>query len=195
MSIARLLVLPLAVLAVSALTLTPAVAGQQDPAGSQGQRDAMARLASMDGEWRGTAVLNGPGGGMTLTQTERVGAHLGGSIRVVEGRGYAADGSTQFNAFAIIGWNEGTQAYPFRAYAQGYHGDYPFEATEDGFRWQTPAGPGATIQYVATIKDGRWHEVGHYVREGQTPLPYIEMDLRRVGDSDWPGAGAVAPTE
>ena len=195
MSISRLFVLPLAVLAVSAAALTPAVAQQQNPAGSQTQRDAMARLAFMDGEWRGTAVINGPGGRMSLTQTERVGTHLGGSIRVVEGRGYAADGTTQFNALAVIAWDERTQAYTFRAYAQGHQGDYPFEATEDGFRWQTPAGPGATIQYVATIKDGRWHEVGHYVREGQTPLPYIEMDLRRVGDSDWPGAGAVAPTE
>ena len=195
MSIIRLLVLPLAMVAVSTATLTPAVARQQDAAGSPVQREAMARLAFMDGEWRGTAVINGPGGRVTLTQTERVGPHLGGSIRVVEGRGYAADGATQFNAFAIIARDERTQAYTFHAYAQGYQGDYPFEATEDGFRWQTPAGPGASIQYVATIKDGRWHEVGHFVREGQTPLPYIEMDLRRVGDSDWPGAGAVAPTE
>lgn len=195
MSIIRLLRLALAVVAVSMATLTPAVARQQDAAGSPAQREAMARLAFMDGEWRGTAVINGPGGRVTLTQTERVGPHLGGSVRLVEGRGYAADGTTQFNAFAIIAWDQPTQAYTFRAYAQGYQGDYPFEATEDGFRWQTPAGPGATIQYVATIKDGRWHEVGHYVREGQTPLPYIEMDLRRVGDSDWPSGGAVALTE
>ncbi len=193
MSIARLFAAPLAVLALSLAVPSPGLAQQQNPAGSQAQRDAMARLSFMDGEWRGTAVIGGPGGSMTLTQTERVGTHLGGSIRVVEGRGYAADGTTQFNAFAIVGWDERTQAYTFHTYAQGYQGDYPFEATEDGFRWSTPAGPGATIQYVATIKDGRWHEVGHYVREGQTPLPYIEMDLRRVGDSDWPGAGAVAP--
>ena len=195
MSIARLFALPLAVLAVSTAALTPAVAQQPNPAGSQAQRDAMARLSFMDGEWRGTAVIGGPGGSMTLTQTERVGTHLGGSIRVVEGRGYAADGTTQFNAFAIVGWDERAGAYTFHTYAQGYQGDYPFEATEDGFRWSTPAGPGATIQYVATIKDGHWREVGHYVREGQAPLPYIEMNLERVGDSDWPGAGAVAPSE
>ena len=195
MSVARLFAAPIAVLALTLALPSPGLAQAQSPAGSQAQRDAMARLAFMDGEWRGTAAINGPGGRTTLTQTERVGPHLGGSIRVVEGRGYAADGTTQFNAFAIIGWDERTQAYTFHTYAQGYQGDYPFEATEDGFRWQTPAGPGATIQYVATIKDGRWHEVGHYVREGQTPLPYIEMDLRRVGDSDWPNAGAVAPTE
>lgn len=179
-----------------ALVCAPAAqasAQEQNPAGTQAQRDAMGHLAFMDGQWRGTATINGPQGRTTLTQTERVGPHLGGSIRVVEGRGYDTDGSTQFNAFAIIAWDERAGAYTFQTYAQGYQGAYPFEATADGFKWQTPAGPGATIQYVATIRDGRWHEVGHFVREGQPPVPYIEMDLRRVGDTDWPGAGAVSP--
>lgn len=192
MSVVRFIA-PLAALVLACAPATFAMAQEQNPAGTQAQRDAMARLSFMDGEWRGTAVINSPAGRTTLTQTERVGTHLGGSIRVVEGRGYAADGSTQFNAMAVIAWDPRAGAYTFRSYAQGYQGDYPFEATPTGFRWQTPAGPGATIQYEATITAERWHEVGHYVREGQPPLPYIEMDLRRVGDSDWPGAGAVSP--
>lgn len=184
---------PVAALILACSPAAFAVAQEQNPAGTQAQRDAMARLSFMDGEWRGTAVINGPAGRMSLTQTERVGTHLGGSIRVVEGRGYTADGSTQFNAMAVIAWDQRAGAYTFRSYAQGYQGDYPFEATPTGFRWQTPAGPGATIQYEATITAERWHEVGHYVREGQPPVPYIELDLRRVGDTDWPGAGAVSP--
>lgn len=185
---------PLAALALSVAPVA-VLAQEQNPAGTQAQRDAMASLAFLDGEWRGTATITSPQGRQTLVQTERVGPHLGGSIRVIEGRGYAPDGSTAFNALAVIAWDPNRNAYTFRSYAQGYHGDYPFEATEDGFRWQTPAGPGATIQYVATVKDGRWHEVGHYVREGQAPLPFIEMDLTRVGDTDWPAALAVAPAE
>lgn len=172
---------------------SPVLAQEQNPAGTQAQRDAMARLTFLDGEWRGTAVISNPNGQQTLTQTERVGPHLGGSIRVIEGRGYAPDGSTAFNAMAVIAWDASRNAYNLRSYAQGYHGDYQFEATADGFRWQTPAGPGATMQYVATVRDGRWHEVGHYVREGQPPVRFIEMDLQRIGDTGWPGAGAVAP--
>ncbi|MDO1558281.1 DUF1579 domain-containing protein [Brevundimonas sp. 2R-24] len=162
------------------------------PAGSQAQRDAIAALSFMDGEWRGTATTYGREGPVTLIQTERVGPLLGGSVRVVEGRGYAEDGSTQFNALGIISWDERAGAYRFRAYAQGFSGDYPFERTENGFRWRTPAGPNAEIRYEATIQDGEWHEVGHYVAEGQPPRPYVELRLRRVGDTDWPGAGAVA---
>lgn len=163
------------------------------PAGSETQRTAVGALDFMDGEWRGEAVITMPGGRMVLTQTERVGSVLGGSVKVIEGRGYAADGSTRFNAFAILSWDERAGRYGFRSYANGYSGDYPFERTEDGFRWETPAGPTAKIQYAATIRDGVWHEVGDYVAEGQPPRRFIEMHLTRVGDSTWPAEGAVSP--
>ena len=164
------------------------------PAGTEAQRQAVGALAFMDGEWRGEAVVHHPGEEpVTLTQTERVGPMLGGSIKVIEGRGYAVDGSTQFNAMAVLSWNEREGRYNFRSWANGYSGDYKFERTDDGFRWETPAGPNARVVYVATVKDGVWHEVGDYVTEGQPPRRMIEMRLRRVGDSDWPAGGAVDP--
>jgi len=163
------------------------------PNGSEAQRTAIDRLDMLDGEWRGEATIHGPGGTTTLTQTERVGSMLGGSIKVIEGRGYAADGSTEFNAMATVSWDARAGRYGFRSYAQGYSGDYPFEVTEDGFRWETPAGPNARIQYVAVVRDGTWHEVGTYVAEGQPPRQMIEMRLTRIGDTDWPAGGAVDP--
>lgn len=176
-------------------TAPPALAQMQNPTGTPEQRGALDRLAFLDGEWRGTAMINGPEGRQTLTQTERVAPMLGGSIRVIEGRGYAADGSTAFNAMAIVSWDAQRGAYGFRSYAQGYQGDYPFEVTDTGFRWQVPAGPGATIQYVATIEGDRWREVGSYVRDGQPPKPYFEMTLTRIGDTECPASGAVALVE
>ncbi|HEY0104101.1 MAG TPA: DUF1579 domain-containing protein [Brevundimonas sp.] len=183
--------------AIAALLIAVPMSAQAQmpasPEGTPAQRAALERLAFMDGEWRGQATIQGPGGATVLTQTERVGPLLGGSIRVVEGRGYAADGSTQFNAMAIISWDARAERYGFRSYAQGFSGDYPFEVTEDGFKWETPAGPNARIHYVAVIRDGTWHEVGTYVADGQPPRPFIEMRLTRVGDSGWPASGAVAP--
>src|SRR5690606_31902923 len=117
------------------------------PNGSEAQRAAIDRLDFMDGEWRGEATIHGPTGSMTLTQTERVGSMLGGSIKAIEGLGYAADGTTQFNAMALVSWDAGAGRYGFRSYAQGYSGDFAFEVTDDGFRWETPAGPNAKIQY------------------------------------------------
>ena len=189
---------PFACLALAAALLTaPVGAHAQMPAspnGSEAQRAAMDRLAFMDGEWRGQATVHSPSGTMTLTQTERVGSMLGGSIKVIEGRGYAADGSTQFNAMARVSWDARAGRYGFRSYAQGFSGDYVFEATDDGFRWETPAGPNAKMQYVAVVRDGTWHEVGSYVAEGQPPRQMIEMRLTRVGDTDWPAGRAVSPT-
>lgn len=188
---------PFACLALAAVLLAAPVAVQAQmsasPNGTEAQRAAMGRLDMLDGEWRGEATIHGPGGTTTLTQTERVGSMLGGSIKVIEGRGYAVDGSTQFNAMAMVSWDTRAGRYGFRSYAQGYSGDYAFEVTDDGFRWETPAGPNAKIQYVAVVRDGTWHEVGTFVAEGQPPRQMIEMRLTRIGDTDWPAGGAVDP--
>ena len=181
--------------AAAVLLVAPAAVAQvpAQPAGTAAQRDAVAALDFLDGEWRGEAVIMGPGGRETLVQTERVGSLLGGSVKVIEGRGYAADGSTQFNALAVLSWDEREGRYRFRSWANGYSGDYPFERTENGFRWSTPAGPNARMEYVATVRDGTWREVGSYVAEGQPPRPVIDMRLTRVGDTSWPADGAVSP--
>jgi hypothetical protein len=50
-----------------------------------------------------------------------------------------------------------------------------------------------TIRYSATIKDGVWHEVGDRIMPGKEPVRFFEMKLKRIGDSSWPGAGAIAP--
>ncbi|WP_296820190.1 DUF1579 domain-containing protein [Brevundimonas sp.] len=182
-----------AVLALSAPGL--AMAQAMNPAGSDEQRQQVADLSFLDGEWRGEAVIfNRDGSRTTLTQTERVGPLLGGSIRVVEGRGYDAAGVTVFNAMAVISWDEREDRYRFRSWANGHDGDFRFERTDTGFVWEVPAGPGAVVRYTATVQDGVWHEVGAYMREGMEPRPTIEMTLRRIGESDWPAGGAV-PSE
>lgn len=191
----RFRVKSLAAIAAAISLIAPMVAAQEiQPTGSAEQRDAIAALSFMDGEWRGQAVSYGPGGVRTeLIQTERVGPLLGGSVRVVEGRGYDANGATAFNALGVISWNETEDRYEFSAWANGRHGIYDLQRTDSGFVWEVPAGPGAVIRYNATVQDGVWHEVGDYVREGGQPMRFFEMTLTRIGDSAWPGAGAVSP--
>ncbi|HYF23476.1 MAG TPA: DUF1579 domain-containing protein [Caulobacteraceae bacterium] len=163
------------------------------PAGSPEQRAAIDALSMMDGRWVGPAVTTGPGGQkIEMTQTERVGSLLGGSVKVVEGRGYDASGATVFNAFAVISYDPAAGAYTMRAYSEGRKGDYPLTARADGFSWEMPAGPN-TIRYTATVKDGTWREIGEFVAPGQPPRQFFEMNLKRVGDSDWPTGGAVDP--
>ncbi|USN98863.1 MAG: DUF1579 domain-containing protein [Phycisphaeraceae bacterium] len=155
------------------------------------QKEAMGPFAKLDGRWRGPAWIMSPSGErQTLVQTERVGPFLDGSVRMVEGRGYDENGTVTFNALGIFSYDAGSQTYTMRSYAQGRVGDFPVKVTEDGFKWEMPAGPGK-LQYTATIKDGAWHEVGEHVMPGAEPMRFFEMTLERLGDTDWPGIGAM----
>jgi hypothetical protein len=158
------------------------------------QRDAMAPLAYMDGVWRGTAwTMRGPSDKHTVTHTERVGPFLGGTVKVIEGRSYEADGRVGFNAFGTISYDPGKRSYTMHSYALGGVGDFELAITPNGYAWTLPAGPNTSIHYVATIKDGSWVEVGDLVAAGKEPVRIFEMRLKRVGDTDWPAAGAVSP--
>src|SRR5262252_10569683 len=97
------------------------------------QKEAMAPLAFMDGVWRGPAWTILPSGEKhNVTQTERIGPFLDGSVKVIEGRGYDLDGKLTFNAFGTISYNPGTKAYTLHSYAQGNAGDFVLKPTADG---------------------------------------------------------------
>ena len=157
------------------------------------QHEAMVPLAFMDGVWRGPAWVIVPSGEKhTITQTERIGPFLDGSVKVIEGRGYDTDGKVTFNAFGTISYNPATRAYTLHSYAQGNVGDFVLAPAADGYVWEIPAGP-MTIRYTAVVKDGAWREVGDRIMPGKDPVRFFEMNLKRVGDTNWPAAGAVSP--
>jgi hypothetical protein len=157
------------------------------------QRDAMVPLAYMDGVWRGPAWTILPSGEKrNFTQTERIGPFLDGSVKVVEGRGYDPDGRVTFNAFGTISFNPTTKAYTLHSHAMGNVGDFALTLAPDGYTWEIPAGP-MTIHYTAVIKNGTWSEVGDRIMPGKSPVRFFEMSLKRVGDTDWPAAGAIRP--
>lgn len=167
---------------------------RHDPAATiAAQQQALTAVRAMHGAWRGPAWILEPGGERRrFVQTERIGPFLDGSVLLIEGRGHDAAGKVTFNALGIVSYDPATRAYAMHSYAQGRSGDFAFVPTPDGYRWEIPAGP-ATIRYVATIRDGTLHEVGDRLVAGQPPLRIFEMDLQRLGDTDWPAAGAVAP--
>jgi hypothetical protein len=157
------------------------------------QRDAMAKLASMDGTWRGPAVTTLPNGQKhEIIQTERIGSFLDGTVKVLEGRGFEPDGKVSFNAFGTISYNTTSKAYTLHSYAMGQVGDFALVPNADGYVWEIPAGP-VTIRYTMIFKNGTWREVGDRLMQGKEPVRFFEMNLKRVGDTDWPAAGAMTP--
>jgi hypothetical protein len=161
---------------------------------SPGRAEAMARLGFMRGVWVGPATgTSREGKPYRVTQTERMGPLLGGDIIVIEGRGYLEDGTTAFNAFAVVSWDPRSSKYELRSYAQGLAGTFELTPTADGYVWEIPAGREAVIRYTATVKEGHWREVGEFIASGKPPVQTFEMNLQRVGDTDWPLGTPVGP--
>jgi hypothetical protein len=179
-------------LAVSLTALSSqGLAQAPDPGRMAAQKEAMAPLAFMDGVWRGPAWTQLRTGRHEVTQTERIGSFLDGSVKVMEGRGYNADGTVGFNALGIISFDPATKKYSMRSYALGYAGDFPLEPKADGYVWQIPAGPGAIIRYTATITKDHWREIGERIAGDDPPMQMFEMNLTRVGDTKWPAGDAI----
>ena len=187
-------ILPLLIITGLLVAQPCAVAQQADTAARiASQVEALKTFAMLDGVWRGPATVTQPNGStLAFTQTERIGPFLGGSIRVIEGRGYDDSGAVRFNAFGIVSFDPQTRAYTLHSHAQGHVGDFAFVATGDGYRWEIPIGP-ATLRYTATVKDGELYEIGERIVAGSAPQKVFEMRLKRIGDTDWPAAGAVSP--
>ena len=186
----------------AAALLCAALAGGTAPASAQAppdarvaaQRAAMAPLAWMDGRWRGAATSLGRAGKVDMTQTERVGPMLDGSVKVVEGK--ALDGSGRpngFNALGVITYDPDRKSYTFHTFAQGYALDAPLTVTADGWSWEQPQGPGRTVRFSARREAGKWIETGLMTGPGAPPagLTLFHMELERVGDTDWPAAGGA----
>ncbi|HTU51459.1 MAG TPA: hypothetical protein VMF56_12750 [Acidobacteriaceae bacterium] len=194
----RRLVTRTMILSTLMIALPLAVFGQsgapQDPATLIAQqRQAMTPLAFLNGVWRGPGWIVLPSGEkITFSQTERIGPFLDGSVKVMDGRSYTSDGKLIFNAFAILSYDSGGHSYSMRSYAQGRTGDFHFTPTAKGYTWEIPAGP-MTIRYTAAVKGGVLHEVGERILPGKEPIQFFEMNVRRVGDTDWPNAGAIGP--
>jgi hypothetical protein len=146
----------------------------------------MAKFDFMRGVWAGPASgINPDGSRYAVHQTERIGPMLGGDLMVIEGRGYKADGTPGFNAFGVISYDARTKKYEMRSYAMGQAGTFAITPTRDGYQWFIPAGP-ATIRYTATVEGGTYREIGERLVPGRKPVRIFEMNLERVGDTDWP---------
>lgn len=195
----------ISLLLAAAMLPLPAQADAQAPAAPQArsgwggnpmarlgaQREAIKALDFIDGTWRGAAKAEEAPGG--LTQTERAGSMLEGSVKLVEGRGYDSAGRTVFNAFAIISFDPVKRTYSMRSHAMGFAADFPLTVTANGFSWSRREGPDREIRYTTTITGGEWHEIGERLSPGKPPVKTFEMRLRRLSDTKWPLGEPVPP--
>ena len=117
----------------------------------------MEALAFLDGFWRGEAQVDGRPG--KIVHTERAGALLDGSIRLIEGHSYDPNGKTGFNALGILSYDPVKHSYSMHSYAMGYAADFPLEVRPDGYSWILPQGAGGPVRYTATVSGDASHSL------------------------------------
>lgn len=147
-------------------------------------REAMQKLAWLEGEWRGAGWYNTPAGRETYEVSEKAHFHLDGLILVVQGRGWSVDEDGAeiegHKAFGVLSYDAYAKTYRFDAFVkEGYQSRSAPQVGENEFRWSHPAGPNAEMRYHARLSpDGEWIESGERcVAEKCTPV--MEMRLSR----------------
>lgn len=147
-------------------------------------RAALAPLATIVGEWEGDAwAITGPGPRKRYRQVEDVIQGAGGTVLIVRGTGRSMQapdsGQVAFEAAATIWFDPDSSRLRMRAHrAEGVSVVPDIELRPDTLIWAFPV-PGGRVRYIIAYSRTDWHEVGHFLREGAAPMPFIEMRLRR----------------
>jgi hypothetical protein len=169
-------------LMLAALTLTAGAARAQE-AGAGG-REAMRRLAFLEGEWEGEAwIESGPGERRRLRQTETVRYSNSGHVLVIQGTGWESEAGgaerMAFNAVAVVS-HAADAGYRMRSYTmEGRTGDFELTVSDSGFVWgmEFPAG---RVRYTMRLTpEGEWREVGEFFRGEAPGRTVIELRVRK----------------
>lgn len=166
-------------------------AQQQQSKRFKAQQEAMKELAFLDGEWRGSSKVLRKDGWTATVQTERVGTMMDGTVRMIEGKGYGADGRLGFEVLRIISFEPETQTYSMRSYQSGRIRDHELSLTGNGLAWESESSSDTTIRYEASVKNGVWTETATRVPARGEPEMYAELKVKRLRGSGWPQAGGL----
>lgn len=178
-----MLKLPFIFMVLAGLVGPAAGQSQSDPAPMV--RDAMEKLAWLEGDWRGEGWRATPAGKEAFQAAEKAHFHLDGLILIVEGRGWTVGDDGQeiegHRAFGVLSYDPFAKTYRFDAFVkQGYQSHSQPQVGENEYRWSHPAGPGAEMRYRARLSEaGEWIESGARCG-GDDCVQTMEMRLSKV---------------
>jgi len=144
------------------------------------QQEAIKALPLVDGEWRGASRKLARDGWVKMTQSQHVATLADGTLRLIESRGYEADGAMTFNTLAVIAYDPDAKAYSMRSWSKGRASDHPLEVTASGFSWEIQSSPQMVLRYEATMKNGAWTQTAMRVPAKGEPETYVEFTVKRT---------------
>ena len=141
----------------------------------------MQKLKKLEGQWEGEAVYYRGPQRTSLIQSEQVSFKANGAAMLVEGMGKTAEGTTVFQAVALIVFDPGTQKFNIRAVkGEGQFIDTELFVEGDTIWWYLPMPNGGKARNTIILKgDSTWEETGEFSQDGETWHKFLEMKLRR----------------
>lgn len=175
-----------AVTAALVLGLAAVAAAQWQAPDRDLQRDAMDRLAFLEGDWEGSGWVRFGPERSEFVSSERVSYAAGGLAMTILGvhRAPLPDGTQRVvhDALGVLTWSSEDGAYRFVSKLEnGFGGDYRAELTESGdLEWSIPV-PGREMRYTIHVDGDRWSETGLLSTDGGgTWSEFFGMTLERV---------------
>ena len=148
----------------------------------QAQREAMQKLAFLNGKWAGEAsLLRGPTEFVELLQTEEAQYKLDGLILVIEGVGRTASGGQALlQAFGIIAYDDESETYHLRAFNDGRFLETEVKLFEQGkgMTWGFALGEIKTKSVLRINERGEWTEFAEIFIGSQSPKKLLELTVR-----------------
>lgn len=192
--LARVLV-TLTLICIAAAAIAPAAAAaarEPSEAPPPPQRadptEKLKPVTRLAGTWKGTATFDrGPAGKAEVQQHEVVQVKLDGAAVLIEGRGTVDDAGQArpvHEALGVIFYDPRSDGLKMLAVTR-QSGSVLADVTVDAdgaIRWGFNVGP-RQFRYKITLDADTWTESGEMsLDDGATWQPFIEMNLKRVGD-------------
>lgn len=157
--------------------------GQTPDFGGSAQKQAIAKLNFMIGEWQGSGWALYNSQKFLFEGTEVILPKCEGTILSLEGNHSTVRNGQKVpihNAFGMLRYDEKTSKYFMRAHlANGLENEYEFKVLPNGYSWKQESPTWGNVEYTAEFKGDDWLEYGEIEKDGKRVRVY-EMRMKRV---------------
>ncbi len=155
---------------------------QQPDFGGKAQKEAMAKLDFLLGEWTGTGWASFNGRKSPFKGTETIQSKLGGVLFTLQGDHFVEVEGKKIpvhEAFGTLRYDEKKKLYFMRAHlASGMAHEFEFTPRTLGYQWTQMSPQWGETVYTAEFTKDTWLEYGEVTRDGKKERVY-EMTMKR----------------
>ena len=156
---------------------------RQAPPRPDAQIEAVKKLASIVGDWKGEGWIDMGGRKLTFRGGERVQSKLGGTAILVEGSFFSKIGENEVpvhTTLGVISFDPATSKYRFNTWlATGTSGQHEIELIDGGWQWGMSS-PRGRVRYIVKMTADDWYETGERSADGVSWTQFFEMRLKRA---------------